>query len=194
MALSIASMQRLRCRIFLVLVGNLLILSALCNSHNGRRRTFSISSSSSLSISAPSSQSIFGVRGGAGFFGFGNNKRSQTNGNGGDGDDDDNNRNNSKNNSSKQPKFPALSRDEIEEKLNIPIFGITDSNGNGVILSDKDGNNIFHFFFSQHMADAALTAICNANVGAPELKVSSFHLGKCWFRLIDHSGGKEFKV
>lgn len=142
----------------------------------------STSTSSQLSTSVGSSYSqaaLFGVRGGA-FFGFGR-KQSDNNG---DGDDDDNSSNNNNNNNNSSPKrFPPMSQQEIEEKLNIPVFGLTDAAGNGVILSD-DGNNIFHFFFSKHMADAALRAVTAANSEAPELRVSAFHLGKCWFKLI----------
>ena len=130
------------------------------------------------SISASSSHSLFGVRGGAGFFGFGRSSKSQ--GDGGGGDDN-------------PKRYPALSQDEIEEKLNIPVFALTDANGNGVILSDN-GNNIFHFFFSKHMADAALKAVTAANAGAPELRVSVFHLGKCWFKLINQSGEKKYTL
>lgn len=130
------------------------------------------------SISAASSQSMFGVRGG-GFFGFGRSSKSQ--GDGGGGGDGD------------PKRFPALSQDEIEEKLNIPVFGLTDAAGNGVILSDG-GSNIFHFFFSKHMADTALKAVTAANAGAPDLKVTAFHLGKCWFKLIKKSGSAEYKL
>lgn len=63
------------------------------------------------------------------------------------------------------------------------MFGLTDEKGNGVILNSDD-RNIFHFFFSRHMADTALKAVTAANVDAPKLKVSAFHLGKCWFKLI----------
>jgi len=49
------------------------------------------------------------------------------------------------------------------------------------------------FFFSRHMADTALKAVQNANVDAPKLKVSTFHLGKCWFKLIANSEQK-FKL
>lgn len=134
-----------------------------------------VGSSSHLTNSVGSSSRaalLFGVRGGA-FFGFG---RKQTNNGDGDDDDDSNNNNSPK-------RFPPMSQQEIEEKLNIPVFGLTDANGNGVILSDN-GNNIFHFFFSKHMADAALRAVTAANSDAPELRVSAFHLGKCWFKLI----------
>jgi len=92
----------------------------------------------SPAISSTSS-SLFGIRGG-GFFGnrFG---RSKSNSSGG-GDDDD----------GKPKRFKALTREEIEEKLNIPIYGLTDASGNGVILSGDNGSNIFHFFFNKHMA------------------------------------------
>ena len=91
-------------------------------------------------------------------------------------------------------RFPALSQDEIEEKLSVPIFGLTDAQGNGVILSDSEKNNVFHFFFSKHMADTALRAVCDANKGAPPLRVSAFHLGKCWFGLINNPGSREYKL
>ena len=88
------------------------------------------------------SSSLFGIRGG-GFFGnrFGRSK-SNSGSSGGGGDDDD----------GKPKRFKALTRQEIEEKLNIPIYGLTDASGNGVILSGDNGSNIFHFFFNKHMA------------------------------------------
>lgn len=141
----------------------------------------SSSSQFSASIRSSSQTALFGVRGGA-FFGFG---RKQSHNGGGDDDDSNNNNNNS------PKRFPPMSQQEIEEKLNIPVFGLTDANGNGVILSDN-GNNIFHFFFSKHMADAALRAVTAANAEAPELRVSAFHLGKCYFKLIQ--GHKMFEL
>jgi hypothetical protein len=143
----------------------------------------------STSIGSSSSRAVlFGVRGGA-FFGFG---RRQTNNGGGDDDDDNSNKNNNNSSNNDSPKrFPPMSQEEIEEKLHIPVFGLTDANGNGVIMSDN-GNNIFHFFFSKHMADAALRAVTAANSEAPELRVSAFDLGKCWFKLI--KGDKMFKL
>ena len=119
--------------------------------------------------------SLFAVRGGA-YFGFGKKSNS-----GGAGDP------------TPPKRFPALSKEEIENKLSIPIYGITDLNGNGVILSDG-GEHIFHFFLNRHMAEAATKAVASANTNAPELKVSAFHLGKCWFRLIESSGDRMFTV
>ena len=83
---------------------------------------------SSISSDELSRTALFGVRGGAFFGKFG--RRQSSNSGGGD-DDDNNNRNNNSNCSPK--RFPPMSQDEIEEKLNIPVFGITDAKGNGVI-------------------------------------------------------------
>lgn len=44
------------------------------------------------------------------------------------------------------------------------------------------------------MAEAASRAVSAANENAPELRVSAFHLGKCWFRLIESSGERMFTV
>ena len=108
------------------------ILPVICSSNNNHVI---------LSTSSPTSSSLFGIRGG-GFFGnrFGRSKSNS--GSSGGGDDDD----------GKPKRFPALTQEEIEEKLNIPIYGLTDASGNGVILSGDNGSNIFHFFFNKHMA------------------------------------------
>lgn len=158
---------------FLLIIGNLIISPVACSPKR-------IQPSLMTSISSSSSKALFGVRGGA-FFGFGRSSKSSQDGGGG-GDDD-------------TPKrYPALSQEEIEEKLNIPVFGLTDAAGNGVILAGDNGRNIFHFFFSKHMADAALKAVTDANENAPPLRVSAFHLGKCWFKLIKKSGIQEYKL
>lgn len=44
------------------------------------------------------------------------------------------------------------------------------------------------------MAEQASAAVQRANANAPELKVGVFHLGKCWFRLIESSGERAFTV
>lgn len=165
-------------RLLLLLAScNLFVRNALC-SPNELPSILSSSSSSSTR------HALFGLRGGA-FFGFGRSSKSKGDGgnSGGNGDGD-------------APKrFPALSQDEIEDKLNIPVFGLTDAQGNGVILSENgSNNNIFHLFFSKHMADAALKAVIDTNSSAPPLKVSAFHLGKCWFKLIDKSGSQMFTL
>lgn len=40
----------------------------------------------------------------------------------------------------------------------------------------------------------ALKSVSNANKEAPPLKVSAFHLGKCWFKLINKSGEQEYTL
>lgn len=147
-------------RLLLLLAACYLVaLPVNCESRNGISITPTYTSTSSISTST--SNALFGVRGG-GFFGFGRSSKSS----GGGGDDDNNNH--------PHRRFPALSQEEIEEILNIPVFGLTDATGNGVILSES-GDNIFHFFFSKHMADVALKAVTSANQGAPELKGKKKH-------------------
>lgn len=163
--------QSLR-RLLLLAASNVVVLIVSCSATQGiipyEART-----------SAATSRALFGVRGG-GFFGFGRKLKGGGGGSGDGGGDDD------------APKrYPALSQDEIEEVLNVPVFGLTDEQGNGVVLSDGAGNSIFHFFFSRHMADAALKAVTDANAGAPPLRVAAFHLGKCWFRLINNKSGDQ---
>jgi len=116
---------------------------------------------------------LFGLRGG-GF--WGRSKHSPSGGGGGDDGD-----------GPSRPRFSALSQEEIEDKLNIPVYGLTDHNGNGIILSSNN-ENVFHFFFNKQNADAACIAVSQSNESAPDLKVSAFHLGKCWFRLINNPG------
>lgn len=81
-----------------------------------------VGSESSISSDELSRTALFGVRGGA-FFGKKFGRRQSSNSGGGDDDDDHNNRNNNSNGSSK--RFPPMSQDEIEEKLNIPIVSAT---------------------------------------------------------------------
>lgn len=163
--------------LLLVASYNILLRTASCSPNPNEL----VSISSSVLSLTHSRRALFGIRGGA-FFGFGRSSKSREDGKSGGGGD--------------APKrFPALSQDEIEEKLNIPVFGLTDAQGNGIILSESGSNqNVFHLFFSKHMADAALKAVTDANIGAPPLKVSAFHLGKCWFKLIDKSGSQMFTL
>lgn len=124
------------------------------------------------STSTPSA--LFGLRGGGigGFWG----RRKHSSSGGGGGDDGD---------GPSRPRFSALSQEEIEDKLNIPVYGLTDCNGNGIILSSNN-ENVFHFFFNKQNAESACIAVSQSNESASDLKVSAFHLGKCWFRLINN--------
>ncbi|KAL3826742.1 hypothetical protein ACHAXA_009351 [Cyclostephanos tholiformis] len=185
MAMHTINPRLMRCRPpFLFAAFNLLVLITV-RSPSGRI-VLPLVESTRISIpSEASSRALFGVRGGA-FFGFGRSSSKSRGGGGGGGDGGEGG-------GAPPRRFPPLSQDEIEEKLNVPVFGLTDAHGNGVILSDGDRNSVFHFFFSRHMADAALRALCDANVGVPPLRVSAFHLGKCWFRLIN-GGSREYRL
>lgn len=80
-----------------------------------------VGSESSISSDELSRTALFGVRGGAFFGKFGRRQSS----NSGGGDDDDDGNNNRNNNSNGSPKrFPPMSQDEIEEKLNIPVVRV----------------------------------------------------------------------
>lgn len=165
--------RRRQCRLlFLYAVVNIFVLTVICSSRDNKAPLLS--------------RALFGVPRGGAFFGFGrkSSRDGSSDGDGGNGDGD----------GSTPKRFPGLSEEEIEDKLNIPIFGLTDEQGNGVVLSDSEKNSVFHFFFSKHMADAALMSVCNANKDAPPLRVSAFHLGKCWFKLINKPGSKEYKL
>jgi len=124
---------------------------------------------------------------------------------GGGGDDDD----------SEKIVYPALTRDEIVDKLNVPVFAITDYNGNGAVLAHNEteesssdisintlsggvasiGEGSVYLFLSRPMAQNALKKIQQANKGV-NLKVSALHLGKVWFNLIhkDHGDVSVTKV
>jgi hypothetical protein len=89
--------------------------------------------------------------------------------------------------------YPALSEEEIMDVLNVPIFAITDHNGNGAVLSAKPDNaNVVYFFLSEQMAQQALQSMQAANQGM-NLRVSALHLGKVWFKMLHNDklrGGK----
>jgi hypothetical protein len=93
--------------------------------------------------------------------------------------------------------YPALSEEEIMDVLNVPIFAITDHNGNGAVLSAKpDNQNVVYFFLSEQMAQQALRSMQAANQGM-NLRVSALHLGKVWFKLLHNDqirGGKKVEL
>ena len=129
------------------------ILPVICSSNNNHI----------LSTSSSSSSSLFGIRGG-GFFGNRFGKSKSNKGSGGGDDDDD-----------KPKRFQGLTQEEIEEKLNIPIYGLTDASGNGVILSGDNGSNIFHFFFNKHMAGELRPGLC-AHISVYFIIATNFQL------------------
>lgn len=99
------------------------------------------------------STNVFGVPRGGGWFGSGrgndnsnkqprrrrNNRKNKYNSD--NGNDDNGGGNGGK-------IYPALSEEEIMGVLNVPIFAITDQNGNGAVLSAKpDDHNVVYFFY-----------------------------------------------
>ena len=129
------------------------------------------SSRSSSSLVSHLSPALARIPRGGGW--FGNNQNNKKN------------KNNNSNSNNDPPKFPPLSEEEIEEKLNVPVFGITDLQGNGVTVRHKNNgkDDIVFLFFSQQMAEQARHSL-EANNQDLELKTVALDLGKMWFRLL----------
>lgn len=93
-------------------------------------------------------------------------------------------------------KYPAMSQLEVEEALaHVPVFAVTDSQGQGIILrsssgDDDDKTGIFYFFVSPEMANATLSTLqsqsqSTQNTSSPtDLKLSAFSLGKVYFQML----------
>ena len=95
------------------------------------------------------------------------------------------------------PKFPAMSKEEVEEWLDhIPVFAVTDSKGQGVVLKPDGETSVFFFFMSPLMANATLTQLKENASGAEDIdfRVSAFSLGKIWFKMIEADGETEVQV
>lgn len=98
-----------------------------------------------------------------------------------------------KNKSEKSSSFPAMSQEEVENALaHIPIFAVTDAQGQGVVLKEESANNgggensggIFYFFMTPEMANSTLTQLKESGGNATEgLRVSAFSLGKVYFKM-----------
>lgn len=81
-------------------------------------------------------------------------------------------------------KFPAMTQDEVEEWLaHIPVFAVTDSKGNGIVLKPDDTSSVFYFFMSAQMANATLAQLKGTNEDL-DLRVSAFSLGKVWYKVL----------
>lgn len=90
--------------------------------------------------------------------------------------------------------YPALTQAEVEEWLeHIPVFAVTDSKGQGVVLKPDDTTSVFYFFMSPVMANATLTQLKSANEEL-DLRVSAFSLGKIWFNILNAGEDKEVIV
>jgi len=116
--------------------------------------------------------SVFGVPRGGGLFG-GKDKIDATDGTGGDVT------------AAEGTKYPVMTDEEIEEWLShIPVFAVTDSKGQGVVLRPDNDTSVFYFFMSPQMANATLQTLKGANEDM-DLRISAFSLGKIWFRILN---------
>ena len=91
-------------------------------------------------------------------------------------------------------KYPAMTDEEIEEWLShIPVFAVTDSKGQGVVLRPDNDTSVFYFFMSPQMANATLQTLKGANEDM-DLRISAFSLGKIWFRILNAGDDAAVKV
>ena len=87
-----------------------------------------------------------------------------------------------------------MTQEEVEEWLaHIPVFAVTDSTGNGVVLKPDDGASVFYFFMSAQMANATLTQLKESKDDM-DLRVSAFSLGKVWFKVLKSNKQTSVKV
>jgi len=80
-------------------------------------------------------------------------------------------------------RYPGLSKDEVLAKLNtIPVFGITDEEGNSVILKTDDGKQVNWLFLQKEAADS-MQEFMQAQSPTLQLHVRDIPLGFIWERL-----------
>jgi hypothetical protein len=94
------------------------------------------------------------------------------------------------------PTYPAMSQEEVEEWLeHIPVFAVTDEQGQGVVLRPDDDTSVFYFFMSPLMANATLNQLKESSQAeSMDLRVSAFSLGKIWFNILNAGDDKEVLV
>lgn len=87
-----------------------------------------------------------------------------------------------------------MSEEEIEEWLShIPVFAVTDSKGQGVVLRPDNDTSVFYFFMSPQMANATLQTLKGANEDM-DLQISAMSLGKIWFKILNAGDDAAVKV
>uniref|UniRef100_A0A7S2ICD9 Uncharacterized protein n=1 Tax=Helicotheca tamesis TaxID=374047 RepID=A0A7S2ICD9_9STRA len=87
--------------------------------------------------------------------------------------------------------YPAMTQEEIEDWLeHIPVFAVTDTKGQGVVLKPDNETSVFFFFMSPQMANATLQQLKSTNEEM-DLRLSAFSLGKIWFRILNSDNEKE---
>jgi len=83
------------------------------------------------------------------------------------------------------PTYPAMNKEEIEAWLDhIPVFSVTDTQGQGVVMKPDESSNIMFFFMSPGMANTTLNQLKTSNPDM-DLTVSAFSLGKIWFNMLN---------
>jgi hypothetical protein len=76
-----------------------------------------------------------------------------------------------------------MTQQDIAEWMgHIPVYTVTDAEGNGQLLTNDAANKpVFYFFLSPIMAEVHLEQLVAADSAASELMVSGLFLGKIWF-------------
>jgi len=149
----------------------MLLMSAVVSGHGGP-----------ASLSVVSRQaSLFGISRGGGLFGGKDNQKDAAESTPAEDDGE-------------KKMYPAMSQEEIEEWLgHIPVFAVTDKQGQGVVLRPDNETSVFYFFMNPIMANATLQQLTSANSDL-ELQVSAFSLGKIWFQILKASPDTPVKI
>ncbi|GMI09699.1 hypothetical protein TrRE_jg7525 [Triparma retinervis] len=81
--------------------------------------------------------------------------------------------------------YPPMTQAEVESILDdIPIYSVTDSNGQGVVLKNPaTGTSIFYFYVSPGMANATMGELKKSNP-ALDLRVTAYRLGQVYFKIL----------
>lgn len=83
-----------------------------------------------------------------------------------------------------RPKYPPMTVEEIEDWLaHIPVFAVTDKEGQGVVLKSNN-TSVFYFFMNVEMANATMKGLLQQNPDM-DMQISAFSLGKIWFRILE---------
>mmetsp|Transcript_23646 Transcript_23646/g.35779 ORF Transcript_23646/g.35779 Transcript_23646/m.35779 type:complete len:341 (-) Transcript_23646:162-1184(-) len=89
------------------------------------------------------------------------------------------------------PEYPAMTKEEVEAWLDhIPVFGVTDDKGQGVVLRPDNDTSVLYFFISPIMANNTMNQL-KATSPDMDLRVSAFSLGKIWFSMLGDGARKE---
>ena len=87
-----------------------------------------------------------------------------------------------------------MTQEEVEEWLShIPVFAVTDSEGQGVVLRPDNDTSVFYFFMNPQMANATLETLKGSNEDM-DLRISAFSLGKIWFNILNGGDAAAVKL